>query len=109
MFSQSAALATSARSAVAVPPACWTSRTVSCAAFSLRSTATTLAPSRANSSADSRPMPLPAPVMTATLFLSRIVAPSGFGMDGLDQRVEQALLRRVALRGQFGVPLHGDQ
>ncbi len=68
MFCASAALETSAFTAMAF----WIMPTVSCAAFSLTSTATMAAPSREKSSAAWRPMPLPAPVMSATLSLSLI-------------------------------------
>jgi hypothetical protein len=68
MFSAVAAFETSAFTAIAF----WIMPTVSCAAFSFTSTATTAAPSREKSSAVWRPMPLPAPVMSATLSLSLI-------------------------------------
>src|SRR5688500_4475066 len=70
MASQSAALETSALQAIARPPADVISCTVSAA--SCTSAQTTLAPSRAKSRADSRPMPLAAPVMRAILFFKRI-------------------------------------
>jgi hypothetical protein len=57
---------TSTASAMAVPPACSISATrLSSAAFRRASTAT-LAPRAASSLAVDRPMPLEAPVMTAT-------------------------------------------
>src|SRR5574342_641959 len=57
---------------MARPPAAFTAATVSSPSLSWMSTTTTAAPSEANRSADSRPMPLPAPVMRATLPSSRI-------------------------------------
>src|SRR5258706_12397841 len=65
---QSAAFETSARTAMPLP-ICFM---VSWAVFSSRSTATICAPSLAKRSAAWRPMPLPAPVMRATLSLSLI-------------------------------------
>src|SRR5262249_36907835 len=72
IFSQSLALATSALHAAALPPFFRTSATVSAAAFSFTSTARIAAPSREKRSADCRPMPLPAPVIRATLSFSLI-------------------------------------
>src|SRR3984957_21203932 len=70
----SSELETSARIAIASPPAVVIRRTVSSAPATLRSTTATLAPSRAKSTAVARPMPEPAPVMSATLFFSLMIA-----------------------------------
>src|SRR6266446_6227039 len=67
----SASTATSPTTASASPPARLTRSTVSAAAGPFRSPTTTRAPSRAKSTAASRPMPMPAPVMRATFFSSR--------------------------------------
>src|SRR5580704_10393457 len=64
---------TSARIARASPPALVIRRTVSSAPAALTSTTATRAPSRAKSVAVARPIPEPAPVMSATLSLSLIV------------------------------------
>jgi hypothetical protein len=58
---------TSARIANALPPASSMDLTVEAAASSERSTHATLAPSRANVAAHSRPIPEPAPVTMAAL------------------------------------------
>src|SRR6266542_2044467 len=60
----------------ALPPAASICSTVSRPPASATSATTTLAPSRAKRSAASRPMPLPAPVISATLSLRRIVLAS---------------------------------
>src|SRR5262249_42618559 len=57
---------TSARTDVAVPPAAFTSATVSSARSASMSAQTTRAPSPAKRSAPARPTPEPAPVTTAT-------------------------------------------
>src|SRR4029077_7526571 len=67
----SASIATSPTTARASPPARLTRSTVSAAAWPFRSATTIRAPSRANRTAASRPMPMPAPVMSATFFSSR--------------------------------------
>ena len=58
---------TSVASHAASPPASETSLAVSASASSARSPSTTFAPSRANVSAEARPIPPAAPVITATL------------------------------------------
>src|SRR5581483_11875389 len=73
--SQSAALETSAVKAVARPPSAPTISAVSTAASPFRSTATTAAPSRPKSSAVSRPIPLPAPVINTALSFRRTSDP----------------------------------
>src|SRR5207253_3067281 len=73
MRSASDAFATSALTYLARPPAFVIAATVSLPPLSSISTTTTDAPSAANRSADSRPMPLPPPVMSATLSLSRML------------------------------------
>src|SRR5882724_5056516 len=75
MCSQSAAFDTSAGTYVAWPPRSAIMRTVSRPASSLRSAATMRAPSVAKSRADSLPMPLAAPVISATLSRRRIRFP----------------------------------
>ncbi len=65
--------------AIAVPPPLLISSAVAWAAASARSAITTLAPSLANSSAISLPMPLAEPVMMATLSLSCMVFSGGSG------------------------------
>jgi len=72
---QSSALVTSAWKAVALPSARSTMTTVWRAVFSSRSTATTSAPSVAKRMALSRPMPLPAPVISATFPSNRPMCP----------------------------------
>src|SRR5215813_7306352 len=67
----SSSAATSPTAATACPPARAISETVSSAARRSMSQTTTDAPSSAKSSAPSRPMPIPAPVISATLSLSR--------------------------------------
>src|SRR5690349_19523701 len=69
--STSASSATSQGTASARPPRRSIVRAVSRAARSFTSATMTLAPSLANRSAPSRPWPIPAPVMNATLPLSR--------------------------------------
>src|SRR5215813_13555796 len=91
-------------------------------------------PSVANRSAVSRPMPPPAPVITATLPSRRFTTTSAhdpgtsndlatrplYGPDPppttssrrshrAHQRVEQPLLRLILRRGHLGVPLHREQ
>src|SRR5712692_5945073 len=66
----SASTATSPATARASPPAFLTSATVSSAAAVLMSPTTTRAPSSAKRRAASRPMPIPAPVMSAIFPLS---------------------------------------
>src|SRR5450631_227988 len=68
--STSAARETSAWIARAVPPLRRTSSATESSAVGSRSTATTFAPSAANSRQQARPMPAPAPVMIATLSCS---------------------------------------
>jgi hypothetical protein len=68
----SSSFATSVLTNVASPPAVLTASTVALPASSTKSATTTRAPSRANSSAATRPMPLPPPVMIVTLPSSRI-------------------------------------
>src|SRR5271167_728684 len=70
----SSELETSARIAIACPPAVVMRRTVSSAPARLTSTTATLAPSRAKSVVVARPIPDPAPVMSATLSFSLTVA-----------------------------------
>ena len=66
---------TSIATPIASPPAARISAAVALAASSLRSAIAIFAPSRANTSAMSLPIPLAAPVMIADLSLSRMVAP----------------------------------
>src|SRR5438034_1932039 len=66
----SSSTATSPTAACAWPPAFSTSATVSSAALLLMSHTTTRAPSAAKRTAASRPMPMPAPVISAVLPLS---------------------------------------
>ena len=61
---------TSAPSAIALPPAVSMSRAVWAAARWSISTTATFAPSSANSSEPARPIPEPAPVISATLLAS---------------------------------------
>ena len=68
----SASLVTSPVAATALSPR---SPTVSCTASALTSTATTRAPSRTNTWVATRPIPPPAPVMSATLPSSRPISP----------------------------------
>src|SRR5881392_308749 len=68
----SGSLETSATTAMAWPPAAWTSSTTDRAAGSVTSATTTFAPSAANMRAATRPMPLAPPVMIVTLSCSRI-------------------------------------
>src|SRR5438552_3098413 len=63
----SSSMATSPTAASACPPAFSTSATVSSAALSLMSHTTTRAPSPAKRTAASRPIPIPAPVISAIL------------------------------------------
>src|SRR5262245_11916110 len=67
MRSTSTSIATSPATASASPPRVATMRTVSAAAPPSMSQTTMRAPSSAKSSAASRPMPIPAPVISATL------------------------------------------
>src|SRR6266508_5275954 len=76
MARTSSARDTSAWTKRALPPADPICSTVSRPPASATSATTTLAPSRAKRSAASRPMPLPAPVISATLSLRRIVLAS---------------------------------
>src|SRR5207249_4168422 len=71
MRSTSLSIATSPTTASASPPAASIRLTVSFAAFASMSATTTLAPSAAKSCAASRPIPMPAPVMSAVFPLSR--------------------------------------
>src|SRR4051794_17793981 len=71
----SSSFETSVFTNVASPPAFRTASTVALPASSTKSATTTLAPSRANSSAATRPMPLPPPVTMVTLPSSRMRAP----------------------------------
>src|ERR1044071_9460847 len=72
----SASTATSPVTAMAWPPAAVTDCAVSRPAFSSMSAMTTRAPSSANRNAAARPMPIPAPVMKATLPSRRPGMPS---------------------------------
>src|ERR1700761_2032457 len=65
---------TSVRKAIASPPACTISCAVCSPASPFSSATTTFAPSAANSLAEARPIPVPAPVTTATF-------PSRRGID----------------------------
>src|SRR6266508_5267633 len=76
MARTSSARDTSAWTKRALPPADPICSTVSRPPASATSATTTLAPSLAKRSAASRPMPLPAPVISATLSLRRIVLAS---------------------------------
>src|SRR5262245_45516605 len=78
MASQSLHSATLARTNVASPPAPRTARTASDPARSSTSVITTFAPSPAKSCAAARPIPLPAPVISATLPSSRPVTMPAF-------------------------------
>src|SRR4029453_9717167 len=69
----SASTATSPTTARASPPALRTSSTVSPAARALRSHTTMRAPCSANRTEASRPIPMPAPVISATLLSSLLV------------------------------------
>src|SRR5258705_2663939 len=80
----SASTATSPTTASASPPAFCTRSTVSAAAAPFRSQTTTRAPSSAKSTEASRPMPIPAPVMRAILFLS-LPGIQCFSLDSLEQ------------------------
>src|SRR5688572_806675 len=93
MLSQSRALATSARTAMALGMAAAVSR----AACSLTSTATTEAPSLENSNAASRPMPLPAPVIRATLSFSLTGASYSFEIPAVFPVGD-----RLVVGGRFG-------
>src|ERR1039458_2849894 len=84
---------TSARIAIASPPALVIRRTVSSAPAALMSTTDTLAPSRAKSTAVARPMPEPAPVIRATLSLSLIVA----RLDESQFLEQSAIRHRISL------------
>src|SRR6516164_9075017 len=55
-----------------------------------RSTTTTLAPSRAKPSAVARPMPFPAPVISATLPLKSIVSSAALGRSTVSLRAERS-------------------
>ncbi len=66
---------TSARMARAWPPASSIAWAVALAASSRTSTTATRAPSRAKRSAEARPIPDPAPVISATRLSSRIAYP----------------------------------
>src|SRR5438552_16454469 len=86
---------TSACTNRAFPPAAPISSATPRPAASLTSATTTRAPSRANRSADSRPMPPPAPVMTATLSSSLPISASleeARPFPARDHLVELALL-----------------
>src|SRR5215813_7086837 len=135
MSATSAARATSARTNAAVPPPAPTCSTVARPAAASKSAATTRAPSAANRSAVARPMPPPAPVISATLFSRRRgirlllicrlgVARAAFETDpnqqinkstqstiGIDrcpdEGTKDALLRHV-LELHLRVPLHAD-
>lgn len=74
--SLSASTDTSARTAIASPPACRMRSQVACAACSLRSTTTTFAPSRAKRRAPAFPIPEPPPVIRATSPSSLITSSS---------------------------------
>src|SRR5215471_11986198 len=80
MRSTSASSATSPCTASAVPPARATASTVWWAAASSMSATTTRAPSPANRRAAARPMPIPAPVMTATLSARRSAISDALGV-----------------------------
>ena len=66
-FRTSSSFETSARMNVAAPPSASISRATAAPLSSCQSDTTTLAPSRANSSALARPMPEPPPVTIAVL------------------------------------------
>src|SRR6185312_10546250 len=68
--------------AMACPPAASTAWAVSSPAAALISATQTLAPSRAKSSAAARPIPVPAPVMKATLPSNRAISAPDVSMPG---------------------------
>ena len=70
---------TSAGWAQAAPPASMTAAVVRARSSSVMSTATTVAPRRPNSRASARPIPDPAPVMTATRPANDVSGPEGAG------------------------------
>src|SRR6266480_2088471 len=76
MPSASFAFETSAPNALAFAPI---SFAVASAVSFFRSTTTTFAPSFANRRQDALPMPLPPPVINATLFANRMRSPSALG------------------------------
>ena len=79
IFAASAAFATSAWTNAARPPLFSMAATVSCPPRSSMSATTTDAPSAANNTADSLPIPLPAPVISATFPSRRISLPTRSG------------------------------
>ena len=81
-------LVTSQPTASAVPPSASIDATVSRPCSSVRSAATTLAPSRANAIAVARPMPLPAPVTKATLPAKRPFRGHGVVLTSLVWAIE---------------------
>src|SRR5262249_3597670 len=85
----SASLAASPVKAIALPPALVISATVSSTSAPERAAHTTAAPSRANSWLITRPMPLLAPVMIATLPSSRLMAPPWERLSACCVRVHQ--------------------
>src|SRR5581483_11666408 len=98
---------TSARTKLACPPAASTIETVSWPPSASTSATTTLAPSRLNTSADARPMPLAAPVTTAT-FPSK--APMGGTLPAARRRRwarRRARWRRQVLSHAGGGRLRG--
>src|SRR5262249_53231532 len=101
---------TSARSAmVSVPAAAIASATR--ATFSkLRSARASRAPSRANFSAVACPMPLPAPVINATLFERRMACPfpAGSGKMSKVGLLDHEVVVRVFERGLRGVQYRGE-
>src|SRR6202050_831500 len=100
-----AASATSAPTARARPPAAVICSVASFAAWALRSTRATSAPSRANRSAAARPIPEPAPVITATRPESLPVIVGG--VLSSDRRHAAVDDERAA--GHVGEPAGGQQ
>src|SRR4051794_28721464 len=83
------------------PPALRIWSAVSAALVAFRSAATTRAPSRANSTAEARPMPEPAPVTTATRPSSLPI----LGLERLEHLVGVALDLDVGEHGFDGAVL----
>src|SRR4051794_5907106 len=81
MASTCSALATSTFTNATSPPAASTASTVSAPPASLQSATTMRAPSWAKSTDATRPIPLPAPVMSATLPSSRAMSSPAVGAD----------------------------